>query len=154
MKFTRRSSARREEGIQTRHGVWPAAAHGDECFGLPLQASDNRPSDHGPLIYLSVEGRLDAAIKAVRNTVARSLWDKEPIGPYGFRGVIMDSEGNRIALHSQRRCTGRKRPRGCIRYDDDWRRLLPAGLIGKRQWPADETGTRKSIGAPERTLPV
>jgi len=25
---------------------------------------------------------------------------KHPIGPYGFRVIVLDSEGNRIALHS------------------------------------------------------
>jgi hypothetical protein len=70
--------------------------------GCLYKAGDNRPSDHGPLIYLSVEGRLDAAIKAVREHGGKVVVDKEPIGPYGFRGVIMDSEGNRIALHSQK----------------------------------------------------
>ena len=24
-----------------------------------------------------------------------------PIGPHGFRAIILDSEGNRIALHSE-----------------------------------------------------
>jgi len=28
------------------------------------------------------------------------LQPKHPIGPYGFRAVVLDSEGNRIALHS------------------------------------------------------
>ena len=25
---------------------------------------------------------------------------KHPIGPYGHRAIILDSEGNRVALHS------------------------------------------------------
>jgi predicted enzyme related to lactoylglutathione lyase len=28
------------------------------------------------------------------------LQDKHQIGPHGFRAIIVDSEGNRIALHS------------------------------------------------------
>ena len=70
--------------------------------GCLYKASDNRPSDHGPLVYLSVEGRLDAAIKAAQQNGGKIVVAKEPIGPYGFRAVIMDSEGNRIALHSQK----------------------------------------------------
>jgi hypothetical protein len=38
----------------------------------------------------------------VREHGGKVVVDKEPIGPYGFRAVIMDSEGNRIALHSQK----------------------------------------------------
>ncbi|PYM12728.1 MAG: hypothetical protein DME18_10640 [Verrucomicrobia bacterium] len=62
---------------------------------------DNKPSEHGPLVYLSVEGRLDDAVRAVQKGGGKVLKDKHPIGPYGFRAVIRDSEGNRIALHSQ-----------------------------------------------------
>jgi predicted enzyme related to lactoylglutathione lyase len=61
---------------------------------------DNRPSPNGPLIYLSVEGRLDNAVKAARDNDGKVLQARQPIGPHGFRAVVIDSEGNRIALHS------------------------------------------------------
>ena len=54
----------------------------------------------GPLIYLSVEGRLDDAVKAVTSSGGKVLQEKHQIGPHGFRAVIVDSEGNRLALHS------------------------------------------------------
>src|SRR5947207_15321872 len=60
----------------------------------------NQPSENGPLIYLSVEGRLNAAVKAARDNGGKVLQDRQPIGPHGFRAVIVDSEGNRLALHS------------------------------------------------------
>src|SRR2546425_820357 len=69
------------------------------CLCTP---KDNRPSDHGPLTYLSVEGRLDAAIKAVKQSGGKVVVEKEQIGPYGFRAVVLDTEGNRVALHSQK----------------------------------------------------
>jgi predicted enzyme related to lactoylglutathione lyase len=47
-----------------------------------------------------VEGRLDDAVKAVRGNGGKVLQKKQQIGPHGFRAVIVDSEGNRIALHS------------------------------------------------------
>jgi len=70
--------------------------------GCLCKTKDNHPSDHGPLIYLSVEGRMDDAIKAVRDHGGKIVVEKQQIGPYGFRAVIMDSEGNRIALHSKK----------------------------------------------------
>ena len=45
-------------------------------------------------VYLSVEGRLDDAIKAVRANSGKVLEEKTQIGPHGFRAVIVDSEGN------------------------------------------------------------
>lgn len=62
---------------------------------------DNIPAQKGPLIYLSVEGRLNAAIEAVQSNGGEILQPRESIAPHGFRALILDSEGNRIALHSQ-----------------------------------------------------
>ncbi|MEI9998249.1 MAG: VOC family protein [Verrucomicrobiota bacterium] len=61
----------------------------------------NAPSRTGPLIYLSVEGRLDDAAQVAAANGGEVLQPKHGIGPYGFRVIIADSEGNRIALHSQ-----------------------------------------------------
>jgi predicted enzyme related to lactoylglutathione lyase len=75
-------------------------ASGCLCVGADSVGADNKPSQNGPLIYLSVEGRLDDAAKAVRANGGKVLQEKQAIGPHGFRVVIVDSEGNRIALHS------------------------------------------------------
>src|SRR5580692_4845823 len=67
-----------------------------------LACSDkDKPSDHGPLIYLNCQGRLDDAVAAVSANGGKVLMPKHPIGPYGFRAIVLDPEGNRIALHSQ-----------------------------------------------------
>jgi uncharacterized protein len=68
------------------------------CLHVP---DGNPPSDHGPLVYLNCAGRLDAAVAAVVPNGGKVLQGKHPIGPYGFRAIILDSEGNRIALHSE-----------------------------------------------------
>lgn len=57
-------------------------------------------ADKGLLLYLNVEGRIrDAAAKTVEHG-GRILEDVHPIGPHGFRAIIVDSEGNRMVLHS------------------------------------------------------
>lgn len=62
---------------------------------------DRKPSQNGPLVYLNVEGRLDAAVKAAKENGAQILKNKEQIGPYGHRAVIVDTEGNAVALYSK-----------------------------------------------------
>jgi len=67
---------------------------GEMTFGLLPDAysgvsgclvfGDAQPATNGPMIYLNCEGR-----------------PKHQIGPHGFRAVVLDSEGNRIALHSK-----------------------------------------------------
>ena len=74
---------------------------GTNASGCLVVHKDNQPSRTGPLIYLSVHERLDAAIQAVTENGGEVLSPKESIGPYGFRAIILDSEGNRIALHSE-----------------------------------------------------
>jgi len=44
---------------------------------------------------------LDQAIAAVEPNGGKIVEPRHQIGPYGFRAVVIDSEGNRIALHSR-----------------------------------------------------
>ena len=75
--------------------------HADKNVSGCLAAAEGEaPSDHGPLVYLNVDGRLDQAVAAVEPNGGKVLQPKHQIGPHGFRAVILDSEGNRVALHS------------------------------------------------------
>src|SRR5713226_8576045 len=71
-----------------------------EVGGCLFTSDDEKPSDKGLLIYLNASGRLDAAIDAVVPNGGKVIKPKHPIGPYGHRAIILDSEGNRVALHS------------------------------------------------------
>jgi len=82
----------------TEFGLLPGADSG--ASGCLYVAEDNGPSPKGPLVYLSVEGRLDDATQAVTRNGGRILEAKHQIGPHGFRVLFADSEGNRLALHS------------------------------------------------------
>jgi uncharacterized protein len=64
------------------------------------EGNENRPSATGPLLYFNCQGRLDEAISAVAPNGGQVLKPKHAIGPYGYRALALDSEGNRIALHS------------------------------------------------------
>ncbi len=76
--------------------------HADTDVSGCLFTMDNeKPSTTGPLIYLNAQGRLDEAIAVVEPNGGKVMIPKHQIGPHGFRAVIHDSEGNRIALHSR-----------------------------------------------------
>jgi predicted enzyme related to lactoylglutathione lyase len=75
----------------------------DDVSGCLTPGSDGeeaKPSPNGPLLYLNCQGRLDQALAAVETNGGKVLKPRHAIGPYGFRGIVLDSEGNRIALHS------------------------------------------------------
>ena len=71
------------------------------CQRLPVHKSRRRLSASGLLIYLNAEGRLDEAISVVEPNGGKVLQPRHQIGPHGYRAVILDSEGNRVALHSR-----------------------------------------------------
>lgn len=73
---------------------------GTEVGACLSPGADVKPSACGPLIYLNCDGRLDAAVAAVEPNGGEILKPKHEIGPYGSRAIVLDSEGNRIALHS------------------------------------------------------
>jgi len=52
------------------------------------------------MIYLNADGRLNDALATVAVNGGKIIQPKQPIGPFGFRAIIIDSEGNRVALQS------------------------------------------------------
>jgi predicted enzyme related to lactoylglutathione lyase len=68
--------------------------------GCLVPAPDQVARDGGVLLYLNVDGRIRAAVEAVRAHGGEVLEDVHVIGEHGVRAVVRDSEGNRIALHS------------------------------------------------------
>lgn len=79
-------------------GVLPH--EGSDVGGCLVKNEEDKPSAHGPLLYLNADGRLDQAIAAVVPNGGKVVTPKHSIGPYGSRAIVLDSEGNRVALHS------------------------------------------------------
>lgn len=79
-------------------GLLPHEDH--NVSGTLSVMTNNGPSESGPLVYLSVDGRLEAAVAAARAQGAKILEERTSLGPHGIRAVLIDSEGNRIALHT------------------------------------------------------
>jgi len=92
----------KEGGPGFTFGLFP---HGDDdvagCLYTPETVDDNQPGRQGPLLYLNANGRLDAAIAAAEKGGGKVLQAKHQIGPHGWRAIVLDSEGNRVALHSE-----------------------------------------------------
>ena len=89
----------KESGHGFSMGILP---HENNAVGGCIYVPDDgaRPSGSGPLIYLDATGRLKAAVDAVKSHGGEVVKDVHSIGPHGYRAVVLDSEGNRIALHA------------------------------------------------------
>ncbi len=79
-------------------GLLPGAS--GDATGCLWAGPGGEPSAAGPLLYLNCAGRLDEAIAAVEPKGGKILQPKASIAPHGLRAIVLDSEGNRIALHS------------------------------------------------------
>ena len=98
----------RELKVQNQNGTTVAVfdhKHGEEIGGSLVLNSKHKAESvsTGPLLYFSVEGRLDAAVKEVPNCGGKVVSGVEEIAPWGFRAVVTDCCGNRIALHTYKK---------------------------------------------------
>jgi uncharacterized protein len=74
--------------------------HDEGNGGCLVPGADQISSTGGILLYMNVEGRIRDAVGKVQALGGRIVEPAKAIGPHGFRAVVLDSEGNRIALHS------------------------------------------------------
>jgi predicted enzyme related to lactoylglutathione lyase len=68
--------------------------------GCLVESPDQVSSEGGLLVYFNAEGRIRDAVSKALAQGGRVLEDTHSIGPHGFRAILLDSEGNRVALHS------------------------------------------------------
>lgn len=50
---------------------------------------------------MNVNGRIQDAVAQVEAKGGSVVTPIHGIGPHGFRSIVIDSEGNRLALHSE-----------------------------------------------------
>ena len=75
-------------------------AHDEGNGGCLVPGAGEISSTGGILVYLNVDGRIRDAIAQVEQRGGKVMEPVHAIGPHGFRAVVLDSEGNRVALHS------------------------------------------------------
>jgi uncharacterized protein len=96
------SPVKKESAFGMEFGLLPHYESNVSGCLVDGKSTENQPSQNGPMVYFSVEGRIDDAVTQVREHGGKILQEKHQIGPHGFRAIIVDSEGNRVALHSQK----------------------------------------------------
>jgi predicted enzyme related to lactoylglutathione lyase len=70
--------------------------------GCLVQRAQQRPASDGALVYLNVDGKLDATLKRAEKAGVKVLVPRTEIpGGYGYYAQMQDSEGNHIGLHSR-----------------------------------------------------
>ncbi len=66
------------------------------------KAEGHEPSDQGTLVYLNGGDDLSVPLGRVEAAGGKVIMPKTDIGPNGFMGMFMDTEGNKVAFHSDK----------------------------------------------------
>lgn len=69
------------------------------ALGALVKSEDSKPSKDGTLVYFECED-LSTEESRIEAAGGKVILPKMSIGEFGFIGQFIDSEGNRIGLHS------------------------------------------------------
>lgn len=78
----------------------PEGAPEGVVHGALVKGEHHEPSADGTLVYLNGGDDLAGPLSRVAGAGGKVLQPKMSIGPHGFMAIFLDTEGNRLALHS------------------------------------------------------
>jgi predicted enzyme related to lactoylglutathione lyase len=79
----------------------PADLEDGGIGGCIISGPGYEPSETGALVYLNGGDDLSAPLERVKKAGGKVIMPKTSIGEHGYMAQFIDSEGNKLALHSQ-----------------------------------------------------
>ncbi len=94
-------------GTRLKREVFGGTPHamflGEEnAAGALIQDAKRKPSLEGSLVYLNARKDIDGCIDRAAKAGGRVVLPKTDIGDPGFIAIVADTEGNHVALHTER----------------------------------------------------
>lgn len=87
-----------EGGVE--YGIFPYNQESNCVGGAIIKSEGYTPSTEGSLIYLNGSDDLNIALQKVEPAGGKIIMPKTNIGDNGFIAHFLDTEGNKVALHS------------------------------------------------------
>jgi predicted enzyme related to lactoylglutathione lyase len=84
-----------------KYGIFPSDMQSGVGGGL-VQGEGFVPSDKGTIVYLNGGEDLSLSLGKVESAGGKIVLPKTSIGENGFMAHFIDTEGNRVALHSMK----------------------------------------------------
>ncbi|MBL0135969.1 MAG: VOC family protein [Chitinophagaceae bacterium] len=84
-----------------KYGMLPADMEKGVGGGL-VQGEGFEPSDKGTIVYLNGGDDLSGSLSRVEQAGGKIVMPKTSIGQNGFMALFIDTEGNKVALHSMK----------------------------------------------------
>ncbi len=85
-----------------KYGFFPHNKDGYGSGGGIMQHESMKPTTDGPNLYLDAGEDLSIALAKVEPAGGKIIQPKMAIGENGFMALFIDTEGNKIALHSMK----------------------------------------------------
>ena len=83
-----------------KYGVFPYDADNNKVGGAIIEAEGYTPSTEGVIVYLNGGDDLSTPLSRVAKAGGKVVIPKTDIGENGYMAQFIDTEGNKIALHS------------------------------------------------------
>lgn len=83
-----------------KYGFFPHNREGYGSGGGIMQHESMKPTTDGPNLYLDAGEDLSVALAKVEPAGGKIIQPKTAIGENGFMALFIDTEGNKMALHS------------------------------------------------------
>jgi predicted enzyme related to lactoylglutathione lyase len=90
------------EMMGMRMAMFPGTTNNGKVHGALVQGDHLQPGMEGPVVYLNANPDMGSVLEKVEQEGGKILMQKTAISDdIGFMAFFADTEGNRVALHSQ-----------------------------------------------------
>jgi predicted enzyme related to lactoylglutathione lyase len=90
------------EMMGSKMGFFPWKPGSGKANGGICKSKDHKPSKSGVVVYLNANPDLSKTLKKVNAAGGQVVLKKTSIGENGFMAFFIDTEGNKIGLHSNK----------------------------------------------------
>ncbi len=84
----------------SKMAFFPWEAGSGKATGAVVQSNQHKPSMEGTLVYLNANPNMEGVLAKVEKAGGKILLPKTSIGEHGNIAFIMDTEGNKVGIHS------------------------------------------------------
>lgn len=75
---------------------------GEGVGGVLVEGPGYKPSTEGSLVYFNCGEDITVALSKVESAGGKIVLSRTPVGAFGFMAHFIDSEGNKVALFSEK----------------------------------------------------
>ncbi len=91
-----------QEMMGMKMAFFPWKPGSGKANGSLVQSPMHKPSKDGAVIYLNANPKLDKVLDKIKKAGGKVVMPKTQAGDFGYMAFFIDTEGNKVALHSNK----------------------------------------------------